>query len=306
LPLKLRFDWGREGVNDVMKVMAPATLSSGMLHINVYTDLYFASYIENAAAAMRYANFIVLTPLGIISNMILVPFLPVFSRLAAPENWDELKLRVRQGLILTALTMLPLTAIFMALANPIVKIIYERGVFRAGDSAIVAPVLFAYGVGMFLYLGRDVLVRVFYALGDGQTPFKISIINIFINAILDYLLVKKFETQGLVFATIGVNFISMIALIWILHKRLNGLPLKQWFFIFCGLIIATIISGFSCGLTNNFLASLWGEKGLLLQGINLLTSSLIAVTIFMLISMQLKLPELEILFTKINSKFSRK
>jgi len=238
--------------------------------------------------------------------MILVPFLPVFSRLAAPENWDELKLRVRQGLILTALTMLPLTAIFMALANPIVKIIYERGVFRAGDSAIVAPVLFAYGVGMFLYLGRDVLVRVFYALGDGQTPFKISIINIFINAILDYLLVKKFETQGLVFATIGVNFISMIALIWILHKRLNGLPLKQWFFIFCGLIIATIISGFSCGLTNNFLASLWGEKGLLLQGINLLTSSLIAVTIFMLISMQLKLPELEILFTKINSKFSRK
>jgi len=49
-----------------------------------------------------------------------------------------------------------------------------------------------------------------------------------------------------------------------------------------------------------------GEKGLLLQGINLLTSSLIAVTIFMLISMQLKLPELEILFTKINSKFSRK
>ena len=202
--------------------------------------------------------------------------------------------------------MLPLTAIFMALANPIVKIIYERGVFRAGDSAIVAPVLFAYGVGMFLYLGRDVLVRVFYALGDGQTPFKISIINIFINAILDYLLVKKFETQGLVFATIGVNFISMIALIWILHKRLNGLPLKQWFFIFCGLIIATIISGFSCGLTNNFLASLWGEKGLLLQGINLLTSSLIAVTIFMLISMQLKLPELEILFTKINSKFSRK
>lgn len=304
--LKLRFDWGREGVNDVMKVMAPATLSSGMLHINVYTDLYFASYIENAAAAMRYANFIVLTPLGIISNMILVPFLPVFSRLAAPENWDELKLRIRQGLILTALTMLPLTAIFVALANPIVKIIYERGVFKSADSAIVAPVLFAYGVGMFVYLGRDVLVRVFYALGDGETPFKISIVNIFINAILDYLLVKQFETQGLVFATIGVNILSMIAMIWVLNKRLNSLPLKQWFLIFLGLIIATIISGFTCWGTNNLLTSFWGEKGLLLQGINLLTSSLVAVIIFMLISMQLKLPELEILFTKINAKFSRK
>ncbi len=304
--LKLRFDWGREGVNDVMKVMAPATLSSGMLHINVYTDLYFASYIENAAAAMRYANFVVLTPLGIISNMILVPFLPVFSRLAAPENWEELKLRIRQGLILTALTMLPLTAIFVALSNPIVKIIYERGVFKSADSAIVAPVLLAYGVGMFFYLGRDVLVRVFYALGDGQTPFKVSIINIFINVILDYLLVKEFATQGLVFATIGVNIFSMIAMTWILHKRLNGLPLKKWFLIFLGLIIASIISGFSCWGTSNLLTSFWGANGLLLQGINLLTSSLVALIIFMLISIQLKLPELEMLFTKINSKFSRK
>jgi len=28
---------------------------------------------------------------------------------------------------------------------------------------------------MFVYLGRDVLVRVFYALGDGITPFRVSI-----------------------------------------------------------------------------------------------------------------------------------
>lgn len=76
--LRLRFEWRIPGVMDVMKVMIPASLSSGMLHINVYTDLFFASSIEGAAAAMRYANFIALTPLGIISNMILVPFMPVF------------------------------------------------------------------------------------------------------------------------------------------------------------------------------------------------------------------------------------
>lgn len=303
--LKLRFDWRREGVSDVMKVMAPATLSSGMLHINVYTDLYFASYIENAAAAMRYANFIVLTPLGIISNMILVPFLPVFSRLASPENWDELKVRIRQGLILTALTMLPLTAIFTALSNPIVKIIYERGVFKSSASAIVAPVLLAYGLGMLFYLGRDVVVRVFYALGDGQTPFKISIINIFLNAILDYLLVAKFETQGLVFATIGVNIFSMITMIWILHKRLNGLPLIQWLLILLGLIIATVISSFGCWGSDQLLNLLWGNQGLLIQLINLLISSIIALGIFLVVCLPLKLPELEILFTKINAKFAR-
>nr|WP_155083899.1 murein biosynthesis integral membrane protein MurJ [Cyanobacterium aponinum] len=303
--LKLRFNFRQEGVNEVVKVMAPATLSSGMLHINVYTDLYFASYIENAAAAMRYANFIVLTPLGIISNMILVPFLPIFSRLASPENWDELKLRIRQGLILTALTMLPLTAIFVALSQPIVALIYERGVFKSSASAIVAPVLFAYGIGMFFYLARDVLVRVFYALGDGQTPFKISIINIFINVILDYFLVKSFATQGLVFATIGVNIFSMIIMLFILNKRLNGLPLKEWTVIFLGLIVATIISGFSCWGFYGLISSFWVKESLLLQGVNLLFSCLIALGIFLLFTIPLKLPELSILLSKINAKISK-
>ena len=303
--LKLRFDWRTEGVSDVMKVMAPATLSSGMLHINVYTDLYFASYIASAAAAMRYANFIVLTPLGIISNMILVPFMPVFSRLASPENWDELKQRIRQGLVLTGLTMLPLTAIFIALSQPIVKIIYERGVFKASDSAIVAPVLLAYGLGMFFYLGRDVLVRVFYALGDGNTPFKISIVNIFLNAILDYFLVKDFATQGLVFATIGVNVVSMTAMIVILHKRLRGFPLREWGIIFAGLIVGTVVSGYGCYFSYKLIFSLWGGENLLLQLINLCFASGVGIIIFFGLTWRLKLPELAILTDKIKAKISR-
>ncbi|MEY3065509.1 MAG: hypothetical protein RLZZ532_2301, partial [Cyanobacteriota bacterium] len=71
--LRLRFNFKIPGLRDVMKVMLPATLSSGMLQINVYTDLFFASYIPQAASAMGYAGLLVQTPLGIISNMILVP-----------------------------------------------------------------------------------------------------------------------------------------------------------------------------------------------------------------------------------------
>ncbi|HEY9669155.1 MAG TPA: murein biosynthesis integral membrane protein MurJ, partial [Coleofasciculaceae cyanobacterium] len=89
--LRLRFNWKLPGVNEVLRVMGPATLSSGMLQINLYTDLFFASTIPGAAAAISYAGLLVQTPLGIISNVILVPLLPVFSRLAAPENWPELK-----------------------------------------------------------------------------------------------------------------------------------------------------------------------------------------------------------------------
>jgi putative peptidoglycan lipid II flippase len=302
--LRLRFDWRIPGVQDVLKVMGPATLSSGMLHINVYTDLFFASFIPNAAAAMRYANFIVLTPLGIISNMILVPFLPVFSRLTAPENWDELKLRIRQGIMLSALTMLPFTAIFVALGMPIIRVIYERSAFKADASAIVAPVLMAYGFGMFFYLGRDVLVRVFYALGDGETPFRISIINIFLNALLDYLLVNAFKTPGLVLATVTVNIISMVAFLWILHRRLNGLPLGEWGLSILGLSLATCISGAASWGVSWGWEKLIVNDNLLWQIFQLSLASLVGFIVFALVAMRLKIPEVDMLIDKINQKLS--
>lgn len=305
--LKLRFNWRISGVQDVIKVMIPATMSSGMLHINVYTDLYFASYIENAAAAMRYANFIVLTPVGILSNVILVPFLPVFSRLASPENWPELKVRIRQGLMLTALSMLPLTAIFMALSQPIVRIIYERGVFKTDASAIVAPVLMAYGMGMFFYLARDVLVRVFYALGDGETPFKISVFNIFLNVFLDYYFVRilDWKTPGLIFATIGVNIFSMIIMLWILNKRLQGLPLGEWGLKLLGLVVASVTAGFASWGVNSACLSLWEDNNLWLQLFNLSLSCLATFAVFGLITMQLKIPEMDILLNRIKAKLNR-
>ncbi len=303
--LHLRFNWRIPGVMDVLKVMFPATLSSGMLQINVYTDLFFASFIPGAAAAMRYGNFIALTPLGIISNMILVPFLPVFSRLAAPENWSELKVRIRQGLFLTALTMLPLTAIFISLALPIIKLIYQRSQFDENAARLVAPFLVAYGLGLFFYLARDVLVRIFYALGDGETPFRISIINIFLNAILDYFLVNAFAAPGLVMATIGVNIVSMVIFLGLLNHRLNGLPLAEWSWTFSGLLLACLVASLgSYGMSwiwesyvgNNNLISLLGE---------LLISSAIAIIIFFSITMQLKLPELEMLTSRIRQKIGR-
>jgi putative peptidoglycan lipid II flippase len=304
--LRLRFDWGIPGVKDVLKVLIPATLSSGMLYINFYTALWFASFIPNAAAAMRYGNFLVITPLGIISNTILVPFMPEFSRLAAPENWPDLKLRIRQGLMLTALTMLPMTAIFISLAHPIIRLVYERGTFDAQVTQIVVPLLMVYGFGMFFYLGRDVLVRVFYALGDGETPFRVSIFNIFLNAGLDFLLVNSFQTPGLIMATVGVNITSMGAFLWILHRRLNGLPLREWGISLFQLTIIAIASGLASWGVSWGWEKYIGRDNLLLQLLELSVTMAIALGIFAVLAMQLKLPEVDMLAARIRQKLGKR
>jgi len=309
---KLRFDFQRPEVKEVMKIMIPATFSSGMLQINVWTDLFFASFIPNAAAAvsaMGYAGLLVQTPLGILSNVILVPLFPVLSKLTDPENWDELKERIRQGLMLTALTMLPLSALMVALALPISQIVYERYAFDNEASQLTAAVLMAYSVGMFVYLGRDVLVRVFYALGDGDTPFKISVVNIFLNGLFDYFLVQKFGAPGIVLATVSVNVISMIAMMYFLDRRLNRMPLISWSITIFGLVIASAIAGGASWTVYHFIsrdfASMTAVAKFAGELVGLAIASAVGLTIFGAIAIQMKIPEVNTLTKQIKRRFSR-
>jgi putative peptidoglycan lipid II flippase len=303
--LRPRFDFNRPEVRDVIKVLGPATFSSGMMQINVWTDLFFASFIPSAAAAvsaMGYASLIALTPLGILSNMILVPLLPVFSRLKDPENWEELKTRIRQGILITAVAMLPLSALLVALALPIVKLIYERAAFDAEATKITAAVLIAYSVGMFVYLGRDVLVRVFYALGDGDTPFRISIINIFLNALFDFFLVGPFGAPGLILATVSVNALSMIMMLFVLNRRLNGLHLRSWIQPLLGLVAASAAAGLSSWGVLTGIQSLLSKQGLLEVVLELCLAGLVGLTVFGLIAAQLKISEFDLFMARLQGR----
>ncbi len=306
--LRLRFNFNQPGVSDVVKIMLPATFSSGMYQINLYTDLFFASLLPTAgvAAGLANASLLVQTPLGIISNVILVPLLPMFSRLAAPENWTELKLRIRQGLLLSAFTMLPLGALMVALSVPIVRVVYERGAFNRTDSGLVSSLLVANGIGMFVYLGRDVLVRVFYALGDGQTPFRVSMINIFLNALLDYFLIKRFGAPGLVLATVGVNCCSVLMLLWLLNRRLNGLPWQEWSLPILGLTAGSMVAGAASFATLEVSQHFLGRNGLLIQLLQLSVAGFVGLCVFGAIAAWMKLPEVNDFISRLRQRFLRR
>ncbi|MFO0037464.1 MAG: murein biosynthesis integral membrane protein MurJ [Synechococcaceae cyanobacterium] len=275
--LKLVWDWKDPGVREVLQVMGPATLSSGMLQINVFVSLFFASGLPAAAAGLGYANLLVQTPLGLLSNALLVPLLPVYARLTAPQDRPELIGRIRQGLMLSNASMLPLGAVMIALAVPIVALIYERGAFDASAADLVGRLLMAYGLGMPAYLARDVLVRVFYALGDGVTPFRWSLAGIGLNAIFCWLFVGgptpwglqlpplNFGAPGLVLATVGVNGITCVGLLLALAQRLGGLPLRIWGRDTALLTLAAVLGGGAAWLLAEFVGWPAGLIGRLLQ-----------------------------------------
>jgi putative peptidoglycan lipid II flippase len=194
----------------------------------------------------------------------------------------------------------------IALAVPIVRVIYERYAFDESASKLTASVLIAYSVGMFVYLGRDVLVRVFYALGDGDTPFRVSIINIFLNAVLDFILIGPFGAPGLVLATVTVNLISMVAFLVILNRRLNGLPWREWIVPTGGLALGSVITGAVAWAVLQGMQSLLGTEGLLIQLLQLCIAGAIGLGVFALFVAQLRLPEVDMFVSRIRQKFFKR
>ncbi|KAK3258579.1 hypothetical protein CYMTET_32381 [Cymbomonas tetramitiformis] len=211
-------------MRSVVAVLLPATLASGMLQIATYTDLYFASFMPGAAAAMGYANLLAMAPLGILSSSILVPILPRFASLARLPGRDSLRREVIKALGIAIGLGLPLAAVLIPLAGPIVRLVFERRAFDAAATHLVAQLMVLYVAGSPVYLLRDVLLRAFYAIGDGRTPMWVSLGAIVANVVLDYAFVfhLNYGAPGLVVATVLCNALSACTLLAILQSKLGA------------------------------------------------------------------------------------
>ncbi len=295
------------------KMIAPASLSSGMIQINVFTDLFFASKIIGAAAALSYANFLVQAPLGIISNTILIPLLPVFVSLSAKKNDYKLIEKVHQGFILCSTSMIFLGSIFISLSTPIVILIYGRGSFNQNAIDVVSQLLIAYGIGMPFYLLRDLLVRVFYGMEDAQTPFKISCIAIGLNLFFDWFLIGGISpwgklspldlgVNGLVLSTTFVNFFACTYLLLNLNKKLDNFNLYKILYQMTKIILIGFMSGISSFLLFKIEYLSYGPINLLIK---FLISFGVSFIIFYLLAILVKIDYVNDLNKFLKEKFIR-
>ena len=304
--LRLRFNIQDPGVREVLAVLLPAALSSSTLKINSIVDLRFASFVPDSLAALESASLLIALPLGIVSSLVLVPYFPIFSRLTEPAQWPELKRRIRQCLMLISLTMLPTSALTIVLAKPVVTVVYRRGAFDETSVQIVAGFLMAYCSGLFVYLARDILVRVFYAMGDGTTPFRISAVNIGLNIILDYILFDSMGISGLIIATIIVNVAAILTMVILLDRQLCGLPIVEWTGAIFTVFVASFISGVACWLAQNSLVELVGTETFVANLVVLCLAGIVGLATFALMTtVVLKVPETKILTQSIRQKFGR-
>ncbi|XP_068645758.1 uncharacterized protein [Aristolochia californica] len=233
-----------KNLSELFALVFPAILTSGLAQIASFTDLYFASYIPRATADARL---LAMAPLGILLSTVILPLLPKYSRLVKSSSWTALKESLHQTILLCMVLVFAISTSMCVLARPIIYLFFQRFAFDSTATALVSSLLVCYSIGSPFYVIRELLVMVFYALGDGQQPFIISGVAIILNAFLDWLFTVKFGlgAQGLVLATSTVTVLSALTLLHLLSRRIKGLvEFTESIRLLALLITCSIISGY--------------------------------------------------------------
>jgi putative peptidoglycan lipid II flippase len=223
--LQLVLDWRDPAVKRVFVLMVPVTLGLGLINVNAVIDTFFASRLidpDYAPTAIQKAFLVYMLPQGMFSVAIATVLFPSLSRFATRGDMDGFRATVSTGLRQIAFLLIPAAVISAVLAEPIIRILFQRGHFTPAQTPGVANSLAAFSAGLVFNGAMLMLNRAFFSLQSNWIPTGIALGNLFLNAILDYAFYRV-GVWGIPLATAVCNIAGTWALLVLLRRRLGSI-----------------------------------------------------------------------------------
>lgn len=222
--------WRDPTVREVVRKMIPGSIGVAAFQINVLVTQSFSFWFDDTiVSTFNYAVRLMELPQGMFGISLATFLLPALSGLAAEKKFPEFRATLKQGLSYLAFANLIAAAIALGLAEPIVRLLFERGKFGPEATHRVAVALSCLAPGLLLFSMNNILARAFYALNDIKTPMKISIACLVINLVFALWLVQPYREAGLGVANTLSAAINTALLFFALNKKLSRLEMAGLF-----------------------------------------------------------------------------
>jgi len=238
--------------------MGPGAIGMAATQFNLAVNQLLAtSTIEGAVSWLNYAFRIMYLPIGLFGVSIATATLPAVSRQSTERDFGAVRETVTNGLSLMLMFNIPSMVGLMVLAQPIVRVIFERGRFDAVDTVQTASALQFYAVGLVGYSVVRILSPVFYALGRNRTPVMVSMAAVIVNAALNYSLVRLFGYgfQSLALGTSIAALFNATMLLYLLRSHLHGLNDARLIGSIVRIVVASALMGAAAFYSHALLAS---------------------------------------------------
>jgi len=237
-------DLAHPGVRQIGALVFPVLIGLSASQFNLFVSQNLASGLAGGLlAALRTAQRLMQVPLGIFAVAVGTAIFPTLTEQAARREWAQFRRSTSLGIRTVNFLTIPATAGLIALGLPAIRFLFEVGKFTPQDTWATATALFYYSFGIVGYSGALVLNRVYYALKDTKTPVLIGVTTVFLNLILNLVLVKFLGHGGLALAYSIVGIVNMTALLLILRVKIGSIDGRRILVSGAGALGSALIMG---------------------------------------------------------------
>jgi putative peptidoglycan lipid II flippase len=222
------FEWRNPDVRRVLLLMLPVTISLGLINFNLLINSLFGSLVsDQSPAAIDKAFRIYQLPQGIFSVAIATVLFPTLARFASRGELENLRATMANGMRQILFVLVPAAAAVLALSEPMIRLVYQRGEFTPEQTMLVATALFWFAFSLptnGLYLLQT---RTFFSLQRPWMATGLAGLDLVVSALAALVLYKPFGTGGIVAGTGIGTTAAVIAQAVVLRREFDGLELKR-------------------------------------------------------------------------------
>jgi putative peptidoglycan lipid II flippase len=216
--LQFSMDWRDPRVRQVFILMLPVTIGLGIVNLDQLLNSVFGTLVSpQAPRAIDNAFRIYMLPQGVFSVAVATVLFPTLSRQAARRDVAGMRRAVGIGMRQINLLLIPAAALMMVLAEPITRLVFQRGEFTAHSTHLVSIALFWFAFSLPFGGLNLLLTRTFFAVQRPWIPTSLAALNMIVDVIVSVALYKPLGIAGLVIGTAAANAVMT----WLQIRRLR-------------------------------------------------------------------------------------
>lgn len=299
------FDLKDEYIKKVLLLSLPVLVGVAINDLNSIVDKTLASSLGSGSiSALNYANKLNGLILGVFISAITTVIFPLLSKESNEGNISGMKEIMARGIDLLLIITVPAAVGLIVLSTPIVEVAFERGEFDAIATAMTAPALIAYSIGLIGMALRLLLNRVYYSLQDTKTPMINGSISVVFNIGLSLIFVQFMGHTGLALATSIASTIASFLLLYGLKKKIGPIGTIGYIKVFMKTALASMIMGVVAYFIYGGLYNSIGGHGLG-KLISLLIAAGVGAVIYLVLCYIFRVKEIRDVVESLKSKVKR-
>ena len=299
------FDWRNPAIKHVGRLAKFSLLYVIVNQIGLWVVLALANGVRGGVTAYQSAYILYQLPYGIFAVSVFTALVPELSEHFVRHDAASFRNDLSLGLRTTLFVIIPAAGGFIALSQPIVRLLLQHGVFGAGSTELFAGTFLFMSIGLAGYAVFQQLMRASYARQDTKTPWIVNGITVAFTIAVSIPLFFWIDVRGLGLGhAASYTFAAILATI-VLRRQIGGIDGRRVLSSATRITVAATASSLGAWLVSRALAPAGVEPALGPQLLQVGAAIMAGIAIDLGLVAAFRLDEFRPLLRMVSGRFSR-